>query len=68
MPWRTFLKAHPGVIAAADFFTNEVVTLCGLVRYFVLFVIDLESRSVHIAQSGPPAARRLDATGRSQPH
>jgi len=50
MPWRTFLKAHPGVIAAADLFTVAVVTLRGLVRYFVLFVIDLESRRVHIAR------------------
>ena len=37
MPWKTFLKAHLGAIAAADFFTVEVLTLAGLVRYFVLF-------------------------------
>jgi putative transposase len=49
LPWRTFLKAHFGVIAATDFFTVEVLTLRGLVRYFVWFVIDLESRRVHIA-------------------
>lgn len=49
MPWKTFLKAHFGVIAATDFFTVEVLTLTGLVRYMVLFVIDLESRRVHIA-------------------
>jgi HTH-like domain len=49
MPWRTFLKAHFGVIAATDFFTVEVLTLGGLVRYVVWFVIDLESRRVHIA-------------------
>ncbi|HEY0483875.1 MAG TPA: hypothetical protein VGD37_40425 [Kofleriaceae bacterium] len=48
MPWKTFLKAHFGVIAATDFFTVEVLTLGGLVRY-VWFVIDLESRRVHIA-------------------
>ena len=46
---KAFLKAHFGVIAATDFFTVEVLTLSGLVRYVVLFVIDLESRRVHIA-------------------
>ncbi len=49
MPWKTFLKAHFGVIAATDFFTIEVLTLSGLVRHVVWFVIDLESRRVHIA-------------------
>ena len=49
MPWKTFLKAHFGVIAATDFFTVEALTLGGLVRYVVWFVIDLESRRVHIA-------------------
>ncbi len=47
--WATFLKAHWGAIAATDFFTVEVVTNVGLVRYFVLFVIDLKTRRVHIA-------------------
>jgi putative transposase len=49
MPWKTFLRAHFGVIAATDFFSVEVLTLRGLVRYVVLFVMDLESRRVHIA-------------------
>ena len=49
MPWSTFLKAHWGVIAATDFFTVEVLTRHGLVRYFVLFVIDLKTRRVEIA-------------------
>ena len=49
MSWKTFLKAHWGAIAATDFFTIEVVTWRGLVRYFVLFVIDLEMRRVEIA-------------------
>jgi hypothetical protein len=49
LPWKTFLKSHFGVIAATDFFTVEVLTLGGLVRYVVWFVIDLESRRVHIA-------------------
>jgi hypothetical protein len=49
MPWKTFLKAHLGVVAAMDFFSVEVLTFTGLVRYFVLFVIDLETRRVQVA-------------------
>src|SRR5262249_42377814 len=42
--WRTFLRAHWGAIAGADFFTSEVWTPCGLVTYYTRFVIDLQSR------------------------
>jgi putative transposase len=49
MPWKTFLKAHWGAIAAADFFSVEVLTRGGLVRYLVLFVIDLKTRRIHVA-------------------
>src|SRR5215468_9783112 len=48
MSWRTFLKAHWGAIAATDFFTVEGITWKGLVRYFVLFVIDLKTRRIEI--------------------
>jgi putative transposase len=51
--WQTFLKAHWGVIAAADFFTTEVWTWRGLVTYYTVFVIDLASRRVHILGSTP---------------
>jgi len=47
--WETFLKSHWGAIAATDFFSVEVLTPRGLVRYLVLFVIDLKSRTVEIA-------------------
>ena len=43
------MKAHWGAIAATDFFSVEVLTRVGLVRYFVLFVIDLKTRRVEIA-------------------
>lgn len=46
---KTFLRTHLAAIAAADFFSVEVLTLTGLVRYFVLFVIDLQTRRVQIA-------------------
>ncbi len=49
MSWKTFLKTHWGAIAATDFFSVEVVTRRGLVRYFVLFIIDLQTRRVEIA-------------------
>jgi hypothetical protein len=47
--WKTFIKAHWGEIFGADFFTVQVLTLGGLVRYFVFFVIDIETRRVEIA-------------------
>ena len=47
--WETFLKAHWGAIAATDFFSVEVITRSGLIRHFVLFVIDLKTRRVNIA-------------------
>ncbi len=43
------MKAHWGAIAATDFFNVEVLTRTGLVRYFVLFIIDLKTRRVEIA-------------------
>ena len=47
--WSTFLKAHWESLAAADFLTVEAMTWMGLVTYHVLFVIELASRTVHIA-------------------
>jgi hypothetical protein len=46
--WATFIKAHLGAIAGMDFFTVEVLTVVGLVRYHVLFVIDIGSRIVEV--------------------
>jgi putative transposase len=65
--WRTFLRAHWGAIAGADFFTTEVWTPRGLITYYTLFVLDLRSRRVHVVGSTPTpdawfmtqAARRL---------
>jgi transposase InsO family protein len=51
--WQTFLRAHWGAIAAADFFTTEVWTWRGLVTYYTVFVIDLASRRVQILGSTP---------------
>ncbi len=53
LSWATFLKAHWGAIAATDFFSVEVLTRTGLVRYFVLFIIDLQTRRIEIAGIAP---------------
>jgi transposase InsO family protein len=47
--WSAFLRGHWGAIAATDFFTVEAVTWAGLVRFHVLFVIDLATRRVELA-------------------
>ena len=48
MSWDEFLGAHWEVMAATDFFTTEVWTMRGLVRYHVLFVIRLATREVKV--------------------
>ena len=47
--WKAFLKAHWDVMAATDFFTVEVWTPRGLLTYYVLFVMQLKTRSIRIA-------------------
>jgi hypothetical protein len=37
------------ILWATDFFTSEVWTLGGLVTYYVLFFVHVETRQVHIA-------------------
>jgi len=51
--WHEFIRAHTDVLVATDFFTTEVWTWCGLVTYYVLFFLHLESRRVHIAGVTP---------------
>ncbi len=64
-PWKTFLQAHWEGLAAADF-TVEVLTLAGLRRYFVFFVIALKTRRVHIAGIHPqPDGRWLEQMARN---
>ncbi len=47
--WRQFLRANWSCLAAADFFTVEVWTCRGLVTHYVLFVLNLSTRRVHVA-------------------
>ena len=65
-PWKTFLQAHWEGLAAADLFTVEVLTLAGLRRYFVVFVIALKTRRVHIAGIHPqPDGRWMEQMARN---
>ena len=52
-PWKTFLQAPWEGLTACDRFTVEVLTLAGLQRYLVFFVIALPSRRVTIAGIHP---------------
>ena len=47
--WRDFIRAHKDVLFATDFFTQEVWKPFGLVTYYVLFVIHVGTRRVHLA-------------------
>ena len=51
--WADFIRAHMTVLARTDFFTVEVLTLRGLVTYYVLFFIHLESRKVEVSGITP---------------
>jgi putative transposase len=47
--WKEFIRSHAHVLWATDFFSTEVWTLGGLVTFYVLFFIKLDTREVHIA-------------------
>ena len=51
--WADFIRAHLSILAGTDFFSVEVLTLRGLITYYVLFFIHLESRRVEIAGITP---------------
>src|SRR5450759_5235461 len=47
--WKDFISSHMAVLAGTDFFTVEVLTWRGLVTYYVLFFLHLETRWVTLA-------------------
>jgi transposase InsO family protein len=47
--WKDFIAAHMAVMTGMDFFTVEILTWRGLITYYVLFVIQLETRRVILA-------------------
>ena len=66
--WQTFLRAHWGEIAGADFFTTEVWTWRGLITFYTVFVIDLASRRVQILGSTPHPDEAFMRQTRANPH
>ena len=69
MSWRTFVRSHAHLIVAADFFTTEVWTVRGLVRYFTLFVIDVATRRIHIAgTTESPTSAWMEQMARNLTH
>ena len=53
MTWKDFIRAHRKMLTATDFFTAEVWTPRGLVTYYILFVMHVATRRVHIAGPTP---------------
>ena len=51
--WKDFIRSHMDVLAATDFFTAEVFTMKGLVPYYVLFFVHLETRKICLADITP---------------
>ena len=47
--WKDFIAPHRTVFAGMDFFTVEILTWRGLITYYVLFLIQRESRRVILA-------------------
>jgi transposase InsO family protein len=47
--WKEFIRRHMDMLWATDFFSTEVWTMGGLVTFYVLFLIKLDTREVHIA-------------------
>jgi len=51
--WADFIRAHMSILAGTDFLSVEVLMLRGLVTYYVLFFIHLDSHKVEIAGMTP---------------
>jgi putative transposase len=51
--WRQFVQQHLDLLVSTDFFTAEVWTCSGLVTFYVLFFLRIETREIHIAGMTP---------------
>jgi putative transposase len=51
--WTECIRTPMAVLVATDFFTIAVWTTCGLVTYYILFVIQLASRKVYVTGVTP---------------
>jgi putative transposase len=47
--WKEFLEAHWDVLGTIDFTTIEVWSKSGLVTFYLLFVMEVATRRVHLA-------------------
>ena len=64
--WKDFIRSHRDVLVGMDFFTAEVLTLKGLLTYYVLFFIHLETRRVGLAGFTPnPDQRWMEQQARN---
>ena len=68
LTWKEFLKTHWQVLAATDFFTVELWTAAGLIRYNILFVIRLATREVQLAGIVPEPNALWMQPGGAKPH
>jgi hypothetical protein len=57
LSWKQFLESHLEVTWAADFFTEEVWTVGGLLTFYILFFLHLGTRRLWIAGSTPQPQR-----------
>ena len=51
--WDDFIRIHAKTLRACDFISKKVWTLGGLVDFFVLFFIHIDTRKIHIAGITP---------------
>jgi hypothetical protein len=64
--WKRFIESHTAVLAGIDFFTVEVLSWRGLVTYYVLFFIHLESRRLSLAGITRHPDQAMDAADGAQ--
>lgn len=64
--WKEFLTQYWDLIVAADFFTVEAWTLCGLQRFVVLFFLEQSTPKIEIAGDRVEAKWLVDEPNRAQ--
>jgi putative transposase len=64
--WDAFVRRHAATLWATDFFSQKVWTARGMVDLFILFVIHVGTRRIHIAGiTTNPDAKWVDQQGRN---
>jgi len=64
--WKDFIRAHMAVLAATDFFTVEVLTLRGLMTYYVSVFHSFGEPKDMLGRSHPSSGSRVDGTDGAQ--